>query len=305
MKEHGDSSQARRKRERLKKKTVPYLYISPTVIFMLLLMFVPVVMVIGYSLMDNVIMNQNPAFVGIEHYIDIFTDSAFHTAVGNTAVFTGLSVVFHLVLGLAFAMLLNTRLISKRTRAAFRVIYITPWVFTSAIIAILWRLMLNPNGVINYVLMELNLISEKVEWLASRDTALMSVTLINIWAGYPFYMISMLAGLQGIPADLYEAATVDGANGPARFVYVTILQLKPIIVSMAMLDCIWTMQQFNLVWMTTGGGPIRATEMLSTYTYKFAFSSYEFSAASASAVIVLIFSMCLAVLYVRHQKARD
>lgn len=272
---------------------------------MLLLMFVPVVMVIGYSLMDNVIMNQNPAFVGIEHYIDIFTDSAFHTAVGNTAVFTGLSVVFHLVLGLAFAMLLNTRLISKRTRAAFRVIYITPWVFTSAIIAILWRLMLNPNGVINYVLMELNLISEKVEWLASRDTALMSVTLINIWAGYPFYMISMLAGLQGIPADLYEAATVDGANGPARFVYVTILQLKPIIVSMAMLDCIWTMQQFNLVWMTTGGGPIRATEMLSTYTYKFAFSSYEFSAASASAVIVLIFSMCLAVLYVRHQKARD
>ncbi len=305
MKEHGDSSQARRKRERLKKKTVPYLYISPTVIFMLLLMFVPVVMVIGYSLMDNVIMNQNPAFVGIEHYIDIFTDSAFHTAVGNTAVFTGLSVVFHLVLGLAFAMLLNTRLISKRTRAAFRVIYITPWVFTSAIIAILWRLMLNPNGVINYVLMELNLISEKVEWLASRDTALMSVTLINIWAGYPFYMISMLAGLQGIPADLYEAATVDGANGPARFVYVTIPQLKPIIVSMAMLDCIWTMQQFNLVWMTTGGGPIRATEMLSTYTYKFAFSSYEFSAASASAVIVLIFSMCLAVLYVRHQKARD
>lgn len=305
MKEHGDSSQARRKRERLKKKTVPYLYISPTVIFMLLLMFVPVVMVIGYSLMDNVIMNQNPAFVGIEHYIDIFTDSAFHTAVGNTAVFTGLSVVFHLVLGLAFAMLLNTRLISKRTRAAFRVIYITPWVFTSAIIAILWRLMLNPNGVINYVLMELNLISEKVEWLASRDTALMSVTLINIWTGYPFYMISMLAGLQGIPADLYEAATVDGANGPARFVYVTIPQLKPIIVSMAMLDCIWTMQQFNLVWMTTGGGPIRATEMLSTYTYKFAFSSYEFSAASASAVIVLIFSMCLAVLYVRHQKARD
>lgn len=305
MKERGDSIQNRRKRERWKKRTIPYLYVSPTVIFMLLLMFVPVVLVIGYSLMDNVIMNQNPEFAGISHYVEIFTDPAFHTATGNTAIFTGASVVFHLILGLTFAMLLNTRLIGRRTKAAFRVIYIMPWVFTAAIIAILWRLMLNPNGIINYALLELNMVSEKVEWLASRDTALMAVTLINIWAGYPFYMISMLAGLQGIPADLYEAATVDGAGSVARFWYVTIPQLKPIIISMAMLDCIWTMQQFTLIWMTTGGGPIRATEMLSTYTYKFAFSSYEFSSASASAVIVLIFSMFLAVLYVRHQKARD
>jgi multiple sugar transport system permease protein len=116
-------------------------------------------------------------------------------------------------------------------------------------------------------------------------------------------MISLLAGLQGISQDLYEAAEVDGANAYHQFISITIPQLKPIILSMAMLDCIWTMQQFPLVWMTTGGGPIHATEMLSTYTYKLAFSKYEFSLASASAVIILIFSMVLASVYVRRQKA--
>jgi multiple sugar transport system permease protein len=111
--------------------------------------------------------------------------------------------------------------------------------------------------------------------------------------------------LQGISADLYEAATVDGANGIQKFLYITIPQLKPIIVSMSMLDLIWTTQQFSLVWMTTGGGPIHATEMLSTYTYKLAFSTYEFSQASTSAVIVLVISLILAFFYVKNQKARE
>jgi len=144
-----------------------------------------------------------------------------------------------------------------------------------------------------------------IQWLSSPTTALGAVTFINIWAGYPFFMISLLAGLQGIPRDLYEAATVDGANGVQQFLNVTIPQLRPIIISMALLDFIWTTQQFALIWMTTGGGPINVTEVLSTYTYKLAFSRYDFSVASASAVLVLILSMILAFFYVRHQKARD
>ncbi len=133
----------------------------------------------------------------------------------------------------------------------------------------------------------LGLVNGPVEWLSSRQLALQSVTFINIWAGYPFYMVSLLAGLQGIPNELYEAGTIDGANGRQLFRYITIPQLMPIIVSLAMLDFIWTMHQFTLIWMTTGGGPIHVTEMLSTFTYKLAFSSYEFSQASASAFISL------------------
>ena len=288
-----------------RKKITPYAYISPTIILMIVLMIIPISLVIGYSLLNNVIMTKNPVFVGLSNYVTVFIDPVFHEAIYNTFFFTAASVIFHLVIGLAFAMLLNTKALNTATKSFFRVVYIMPWVFTAAIIAILWRLILNPNGIVNYVLQATGLSSSQIIWLGSGKTALFALTFINIWAGYPFYMVSLLAGLQGISEDLYEAATVDGANNVQKFLFITIPQLKPIIVSMAMLDCIWTMQQFTLVWMTTGGGPMHVTEMLSTYTYKQAFSSYAFSLASTSAVIILLFSMIMAVFYVKNQKARD
>lgn len=289
----------------LKNKLSPFAYLSPTIVLLTVLMFVPIIMVIIYSFKDNVVMNKNPVFVGLENYLKIFADSTFHQAIFNTLYFTVMSVIFHFALGLTFAMLLNTKVLSAFTKSVFRVIYVLPWVFTATIIAILWRLMLNPNGIVNYILTTANIISSNVQWLSSSQVALHSITFINIWSGYPFFMISLLAGLQGIPGELYEASTIDGANTVQSFRYVTLPQLKPIIVSMAMLDFIWTMQQFPLVWMTTGGGPIHATEMLSTYTYKLAFSNYQFSTASASAVIVLILSMFMAIFYVKNQKAGD
>lgn len=291
--------------QKIKKRLVPYGYVLPMMILMTILMLIPIVMVVRYSLMDNVIMNKNPVFVGVQNYITVLTDPVFHESIRNTLIFTLTSVVAHMLIGLCFAMLLNSKLLHSATRSVFRVIFILPWVFTAAIIAILWRLMLNPNGIINYLLSSMNLIDGKVEWLSSRATALGSLTFINVWSGYPFFMISLLAGLQGISADLYEAATIDGASGFKSFLYVTLPQLKPILISMSMLDFIWTTQQFSLVWMTTGGGPIHATEMLSTYTYKLAFSNYEFSMASTSAVVILVISMIMAIFYVRNQKARD
>lgn len=287
------------------KNVVPFAYLSPTLILFAVLSLIPILMVIYYSTLSNVVMERNPVFVGIGNFVQILTDSVFHTAFLNTLYFTVMSVVFHLILGLTFAILLNTKMLSPVTKSLYRVVYILPWVFTASIIAILWRLMLNPNGIINYLLMSAEIVSSRIEWLSSRQVALHAVTFINIWAGYPFYMVSLLAGLQGIPHELYEAATIDGANSTKAFRYITIPQLKPIIISMAMLDFIWTMHQFALIWMTTGGGPIRTTEMLSTFTYKLAFSSYQFSLAATSAVIILIFSMIMALFYVKYQKASD
>lgn len=294
-----------RARHNRRKKFVPYAYLSPTILLMAVLMLIPIAMVVEYSFLDNVIMNKNPVPVGIQNYLAILQDDVFLQSFGNTLIFTVSSVVFHMTIGLVFAMLLNTKLLRNGVKAFFRVIYILPWVFTAAIIAILWRLMLNPNGIINYLLQTAGIISQQVQWLSSEKTALIALIFINIWSGYPFYMVSLLAGLQGIPGDLYEAATVDGAGGIKRFFFITIPQLKPIIISISMLDLIWTMQQFPLVWMTTGGGPIHATEMLSTFTYKLAFSKYQFSLASTSAIIILLFSMFLAFFYVKNQKARD
>jgi len=294
-----------RRRIPFSRKAEPYGFIAPTALLMLGLMLVPIVIVIGYSFYDNVILNKHPEFLGVANYIEIVTDPAFLTAIRNTVFFVGVSVAVHLVLGLVFALLLNSQLLGRWVSAIARGIFILPWLFTAAIVAVLWRMLLSPNGVVNFLLEGAGLTTGQVEWLSDPKIALIAVTFINIWSGYPFFMISMLAGLQGIPGDLYEAARVDGANAVQRFWNVTLPQLRPIIIAMMLLDFIWTSQQFALIWGTTGGGPIDATEMLSTYTYKLAFAKYEFALASTSAVLVLLLSMVLAFFYVRHQRARD
>ena len=288
-----------------KRTIAPYLYLSPTLFLLTMLMLVPMIIVVRYSLMDNVIMNKHPVFVGLQNYASVLANETFRISLGNTLYFTVMSVIFHLLVGLLFAMMLNSKLINGTARSLLRVFYIMPWVFTATIIAIIWRLLLNPSGVINYFLTTFNITSSNIEWLSSSNTALHAVTFINIWAGYPFYMVSLLAGLQGVPGELYEAAVIDGANEMQKFQHITIPQILPIVISISMLDFIWTMQVFPLIWMTTGGGPIHATEMVSTFTYKLAFSRYKFSLASASAVIILLLSMSVALFYVRHQKARD
>jgi multiple sugar transport system permease protein len=297
-----------RKRGLLSYKTrmrvLPYFYVAPATALLCLLMLFPMITVLRYSLQDGAITKKNPAFAGLQNYQTIFSDPVFWQAVGQTLYFTVMSVIFHLLIGLSFALLLNSERINPTIRSVLRVLFILPWLFTAVIIAIIWRLLLDPNGVVNGALMALHIVNFKVEWFSSTKTALHALTFANIWAGYPLYMVTLLAGLQGIPRDLYEAAGIDGANAFQKLRYITIPQLKPIMISIALLDFIWTMQVFPLVWMTTGGGPIYATEVLSTYTYKLAFSSYEFSLAAASAVCILFLSMSMTYFYIKHQKAR-
>ena len=287
-----------------RRKFVPYFYVAPATFMFFLLMLYPMVTVLRYSLMDGAITKRNPSFVGLQNYLTNFDNPVFWQAVGQTLYFTSMSVIFHLLIGMGFALMLNSQLINPFIRSVLRTLYILPWLFTAVIIAIIWRLLLDPNGVINGVLISLHIVDFKVEWFSSTKTALHALTFANIWAGYPLYMVTLLAGLQGIPKELYEAADIDGANVLHKFRYITIPQLMPVIVSIALLDFIWTMQVFPLVWMITGGGPIHATEVLSTYTYKQAFSSYDFSMASSSAVCILIMSLSLTYFYIKHQKAQ-
>lgn len=295
---------SRRSARRFKKASQPYLYLSPALIFLALLMLIPMISVIGYSFQESAILRPDTRFAGLKHYRAVFNDPVFWQSLWHTIYFTVMSVLFHMTIGLAFALMLNSDRINPGLRSVLRVLYILPWLFTAVIIAVIWRLILDPNGVVNSVLIAMNIIDSKIGWFSSPETALHAVTAANIWAGYPLFMVSLLAGLQGIPRDLYEAADIDGANGLQKLIYITIPQLMPIIVSIALLDFIWTMQVFPLIWMTTGGGPIYATEVLSTYTYKLAFAKYDMSQAAASAVIILILSLSVTVFYIKHQKAR-
>lgn len=284
---------------------VAYLYLLPTLILMFILLILPVISVIRYSFFDNVIINKNPLFIGFGNYIKVITDKTFLIAIKNTSFFVFSSIAAHLIIGMSFAILLNNNYLNNTTKAVFRVICVLPWMFTASVIAVLWKMILNPNGILNYILSFFYTGSNIIGWLGSRELALFSVTVINVWAGYPFYMVSILAGLQGISSDLYEASALDGANAVQIFFRITIPQLKPILISLIMLDFVWTLQQFAVIWMTTGGGPINATEVLSIFIYKQGFSKYQYSVASAAAVIMLVISTVVAIFGLKQQTSKD
>lgn len=286
----------------LGKKTAPYRYLTPTLLMMIIFMAVPICMVIGYSFMDKAVVSKNPHFVGIENYKELLGNSSYWHSVSNTIIFVVVSVIAHLVLGMIFALLLNSKYFTVRTKTIARVIYILPWVFTASVVAILWKLMLQPSGIINYILSVFPQVSRNTEWLSNRSIALAVVCFINIWCGYPFYMISILAGLQGISEDLYESAAIDGATAVKRFKYITVPQLKPILTSIAMLDFIWTLQSFNVIWMLTGGGPVNATETVSIFIYKLAFQKVDYSMAATAATVLLIICVIVSIFYVKQQK---
>lgn len=286
----------------LGKKSAPYRYLAPTLILMIVFLVVPIGMVIQYSFVDRAVVSPNPEFVGLANYQELFANSAFWNAVSNTIVFVVVSVVAHLAIGMLFAILLNSKYFKSRTKAIARVIYILPWVFTALVVAILWKLMLQPSGIIDYLLQFLPNISKNTEWISNREIALGVICFVNIWCGYPFYMISILAGLQGISGDLYESAAIDGASTVKSFLHITIPQLKPILISIAMLDFIWTLQSFNVIWMLTGGGPVNSTETLSIFIYKLAFQKVDYSMAGTAATVLLVVCIFIAIFYVKQQK---
>ena len=286
---------------KLKRNAMPYLYIAPTVILMAGLLITPIVQVIRYSFYDNAFVKKNPLPVGWLNYQKVLTDPVFWQSVRETVFFTAVSIVGHIVMALIFAHLLNTTMFKQRTKTIARIIYILPWIFTATVISVMWKLIFQPAGVMNYILGLVGLATKNTEWFSNKDIALYVVTYINLWSGYPFYMISVLAGLQGISPDLYESAAIDGATSFKSFRFITLPQLKPILLSLVMLDFVWTLKTFAIVWTLTAGGPMHATEIISLYIYRTAFMENHFSLASAAAVFLLIVCGIVAVFYTRQQ----
>jgi len=280
------------------------LLVAPTLITLAVLVVYPIGYVVYISLHNNYWIVREPDFVQLGNYQWLVEQKIFTTILKNTLLFTGASVVFHLLVGLGLAMLLSSEVINPRARNIFRGILIVPWLFTTVVVATVWRLMLYPGGVINGILAQLGLMdmAQPLNWLGEPALALPAVILINVWAGYPFSLLMMLAALLSVPQSLYEAADVDGANGVQKFFRITIPMIKPVIASVALLDAIWSFRLFDLVFLTTGGGPLNATHVLATYTYRLSFESFEFGRASALSVMLLLFTMLLTIFYFRNQQ---
>jgi multiple sugar transport system permease protein len=210
-------------------------------------------------------------------------------------------VSMHLVLGLALAVLLNAK-INPLFRNFARGILIVPWLLAPTVAGMIWVLMLAPFGVLNGLLMTIGVLDahSSISWLGDPSTSLLSVTAMNVWRAFPFFMVMLLAGLQAISPQLYEAAQIDGASLRQQFFYITLPSLKSVITTIILLDSIWTFRAFDNVFVMTGGGPMNSSEVLATAIYFEGFQKLRFGYASAEAVIMFLILFVISAIYVRR-----
>ena len=233
-------------------------------------------------------------FVGLKYYAAAFKEAAFYRSVLLTAWFMVLVVAGHFLLGFILASLLNR---DFKGRTVFRVIFMLPWFFPEAVVALLFTWIMNPMyGILNSILRGLGIISTNVSWLGSKELAFPAVVFVCIWKGYPLVMTMILAGLQSISKDYYEAAEIDGANWWAQFRYITLPSLKPILSTVLILDCVWWFKQYPLVYTMTAGGPGTATNLISLSIYGTAFNDLRFGKASAWGILVFIICYLISLL---------
>jgi multiple sugar transport system permease protein len=264
-----------------------------------LLMVYPLGQVIRMSFFD--INLRTETWVGLGNYGELLRTSLFWQVLWQTILFTVGSVVFHLLIGMGLALLLHSK-INVRIRNIFRGLLIIPWLFAPTVAGMIWVLMLSPFGVLNGVLAAIGLLDANatINWLGSPQTSLLSVTAMNIWRAFPFFMVMLLAGLQAIPEDIYEAADIDGTSSWQKFWYITIPGLRGIILTIVLLDFIWTFRAFDPVYVMTGGGPVNSSQVLPTAIYFDAFQKLKFGYASAEAVIMFLILFAASVVYVRR-----
>jgi len=275
-----------------------YLFLAPAIILVLLLIAVP----LGRALWTSLYRTRGLRFdfVGLDNYAYLLTHSQFWDSLRISVTFTVISVSLHMILGLGLALMLN-RIIHFRT--LFRVGFLAPWIVAPSIGAIIWVWLLEPQfGVVNYMLTSIGLIDGYVAWLGSTRPAFWAIVIVDVWRSTPFVMLLILAGLQGIPKDQYEAAQIDGATAWQQFRFVTLPNLRYLLIVASTLDIIYTIRHFDIIAVMTGGGPIGATEVLPVLIYNTAFTENNFGRASAVGILLLGIILIFSMFYMRALK---
>ena len=280
----------------MNKKAFAYLLVAPTIIIITLMLLYPIALNISYGFRDvSPFSGASKEFIGLKNYIDVFNQTAFKVALKNTIIFTVASVVIQFLIGLPLAILYNQNLPGQ---GIARGLALVPWMIPHVVAALTWVWMLDGSlGIINEILVKLNIIDNYKYWLSDVKFALAAVTLINVWKGIPFNIMVLLAGLQTMPHELYEAASMDGASVWQRFTNITLPLLRPQISVLFILGTIWTFRNFDLIFITTGGGPVHATEILSTLAYKYSFEFFQMGRGAAVSNIMFVILMIFTLVY--------
>lgn len=276
--------------------------IGPALLLFAGFVLIPIIVAVYYSLYDWTGFGSLSDFVGIQNYQQAITGSVFQHAVLHNLVITGLSLVVQLPISVAIALLLNRGL---RGRGLLRLVVFAPYVLSEAITAVVWLLMLQPGGFVDQVLKAVGLGGLIQLWLANTSIVLYTLFVVVTWKYIGFGIILLLAGLQGIPAELREAAALDGATSWQATRHVIMPLLGPTIRIWIFLSVIGSLQLFDLVWIMTLGGPANASTTMVTYLTDHGFKRYEFGYGSAVSVILFVICFVFALLYQRFALRRD
>jgi multiple sugar transport system permease protein len=277
-----------------------FLFVAPIVVLVLALVAYPFCYAI-YLSMTQKLVGLPPVFVGLENYLRLATDGFFQRAVANSFLFTFASVLAKLVLGMVMALVLTSRI---RFRSVWTGVLLIPWVAPTVVSALNFLWIYDYSlGVLNYLLVRvLGVLDQGVGWLSEPGTAMASVIAVNVWRGFPFFGISFLAGMKAIPAELYEAAAVDGASALQRFRHVTLPGVRNITIIVVLLSTIWTFNDFQIIYILTKGGPGGATMVLPVLTYETAFGAQRLGEAIAVALYLLPALAAVIIVLARHMQ---
>ena len=272
----------------------PYLYTLPAVVLIGAVMLVPLILGISYAFHDVTLLDpMSGDFVGLAHFRDLYNDAAFWNAARNTVVWTLASVLLQFLLGLTLALLLSREFPG---RAAAQLLVFLPWAVPSFLSGLNWAWLFNPvTGPLPHWLTSVRLMSAPENLLSSPEHALWGPIIANVWWGIPFFAITLLAALQSIPADIYEAAAIDGATPWVRFRSITLPFLAPTMAITILLRTVWIANFADLIVVMTRGGPADSTQILASYIFTQAFQRLDFGYASAVATVLLLLLLAYAV----------
>lgn len=265
-------------------KLFPYLLLAPVTIYLLAVLIGPLLYGVGLSFTNKVV-GMPAKFIGFDNYFKIWKDGIFLKAVKNTVFYTVFTVSGKVLLGMIMALLLNSQI---RGKNIVRGIMLIPWAVPTVVTVIIWKWMYSDvGGVLNAIIKMLMGPGHKVAWLSTPLMAFLSVSIVNIWRGTPFIGVSVLSGLQAISLDMYEAARIDGANAWQLFWKITMPSVRDVLVLSALVTTIWTFSDFEIIWLLTKGGPVNATQVISTLSYSTGIQRMNTGTAMAISVMFM------------------
>lgn len=280
-------------------KLTPYFLILPTVISTVSIMFLPIFRVFWLSLQNNNFKKPwADGFVGLANFVKLFTkDPTFQLACVNTLKWVFFQVSLQLLLGMVLALLLNRKF---RFRGLVRAVAFVPWAVSGVLTTMLWMLMYNEHiGIVNQIFQAIGLISRPIGWTANTSTVMGAVIVAELWRGIPFFAITLLAGLQAIPGELYEAGAIDGCGRWKSFIHITLPHLKDSIVLTTLMRTIWEFNSVDLIYNMTNGGPMNLTTTLSVYMMKTSVINSDYGYASAIGVVCFSVLLVFSAIYLK------